>query len=93
MDTQCQNNTHTVRNLTIFTFLMITIGWFGRWVDSVMGSTTSEGIGMLIWIIAPVGVSFLLRGFAGDGWKDLGIRPAIKGNVLWYASIAKIEHK
>jgi len=39
---------------------------------------------MLIWIIAPLGVSFLLRVFAGDGWKDLGIRPAIKGNILWY---------
>jgi len=39
---------------------------------------------MLIWIITPLGVSFLLRAFAGDGWKDLGIRPAIKGNILWY---------
>jgi membrane protease YdiL (CAAX protease family) len=45
---------------------------------------TSPGIGQLIWIIAPLGVSFLLRAFAGDGWQDLGIRPNIRGNVTWY---------
>jgi membrane protease YdiL (CAAX protease family) len=85
MNTQDQSNKHIVRNLAIFAFLVIALGWLGRWLDSLMGSTSSEGIGMLIWLIAPFGVSFLLRAFAGDGWKDLGIRPAIKGNVLWYA--------
>lgn len=85
MNTQSQNNTHTIRNLAIFTFLVIALGWFGRWLDSFMGSAPSQGIGITIWIITPLGVSFLLRGFAGDGWKDLGIRPGIKGNVLWYA--------
>lgn len=84
MDTQSQSNKHIVRNLAIFTFLVITLGWIGRWLDYLGGSTPSQGIGMLIWIIAPLGVSFLLRAFAGDGWKDLGIRPAIKGNILWY---------
>lgn len=86
MDTQSQNNKRTVRNLAIFTFLVIALGWLGRWLDSLTGSTSpQEGFGLLIWIISPLAVSFLLRAFAGDGWKDLGIRPAIKGNVLWYA--------
>ena len=86
MDTKSQSNKHTVRNLAIFTFLVIALGWLGRWLDSLMGSAPSqEGLGLTIWIIAPLGVSFLLRAFAGDGWKDLGIRPSIKGNVLWYA--------
>ena len=86
MDTQSQSNKRTVRNLAIFTFLVMALGWLGRWADSLMGSAPSEeGIGILIWLIAPVGVSLLLRAFAGDGWKDLGIRPAIKGNILWYA--------
>jgi membrane protease YdiL (CAAX protease family) len=82
MNTQGQTNKHTVRNLAIFTFLVITMGWLGRWLDSLMG--TSPGIGQLVWIIAPLGVSFLLRAFAGDGWQDLGIRPNIRGNVTWY---------
>jgi membrane protease YdiL (CAAX protease family) len=75
-----------VRNLAIFTILVIALGWLGRLVDALMGSTSpQEGIGMLIWIISPLGVSFLLRAFAGDGWQDLGIRLNLKGNVLWYA--------
>ena len=86
MDTQSQSNKHTVRNLAIFTFLVIALPWLGRGLDSLMGSTSSqEGLGLLIWIITPLAASFLLRAFAGDGWKDLGIRPAIKGNGLWYA--------
>ncbi len=82
MDVRSQDNGRTVRNLAIFTFLVITLGWLGRWLDSLMGSTASQGIGMAIWIISPLAVSLLLRAFAGDGWKDLEIRPAIRGNVL-----------
>jgi len=86
VNTQTRNNKHTVCNLVIFTILVLASGWLGRWVDALMGSASSEeGIGMLLWIIAPLGVSLLLRAFAGDGWKDLRIRPAIKGNGLWYA--------
>jgi len=70
-----QTRTHTARNLVIFTFLILTLPWLGRWLDSMMGSAPGEGIGTLIWIISPLGVSFLLRAFAGDGWADLGIRP------------------
>ena len=85
MDTKNQSNKHMVRNLVIFTFFVIAPGWLGRWLDSLMGSAPSQGIGMLVWLVSPLVVSFLLRAFAGDGWKDLGIRPAIKGNILWYA--------
>jgi len=28
--------------------------------------------------------SLLLRTFAGDGWKDFGIKPNFKGNLVWY---------
>ena len=80
-----QGSKHIVRNLTIFTFLVYALGWLGRWVDSLSGGAPSEqGIGILLWLVAPLGVSFLLRAFAGDGWSDLGIRPAIKGNLSWY---------
>jgi membrane protease YdiL (CAAX protease family) len=81
-----QDNKRTVRNLIIFTLLVLASGWLGRWADVVTGSPSSEqGLGMLIWIAAPLVISFLLRALAGDGWQDLGIRPAFKGNGLWYA--------
>jgi membrane protease YdiL (CAAX protease family) len=82
---ETQNNKRTIRNLIIFAILVLASGWLGRWVDALMGSTSSEGMGMLIWIIGPLVISFLLRAFAGDGWQDLGIKPALKGNGIWYA--------
>lgn len=84
MDTHSKSNKHTVRNLVVFTLLVIALPWLGRWLDYLMGNAPSQGIGITLWIITPLVASFLLRAFAGDGWKDLGIRPAIKGNVLWY---------
>ena len=74
---QVQDNKRTIRNLAIFTFLVIALGWLGRLLDYLKGSAPGEGVGTLIWIISPLGVSFLLRAFAGDGWRDLGIRPNI----------------
>jgi membrane protease YdiL (CAAX protease family) len=84
MDTQ--NNKHTTRNLVIFSLLVLTIPWLGRGLDSLADTPSSEeGPGLLLWIIAPIGVSLLLRALAGGGWKDIGLRPAIEGNALWYA--------
>jgi len=40
---------------------------------------------MLLWITAPIGVSFFLRVFSGEGWKSLGIRPGLRKNAAWYA--------
>jgi len=31
MDTQSQSNKHILRNLAIFTFLVITLGWIGKY--------------------------------------------------------------
>ena len=49
-----------------------------------MGNPSSESLGMLLWIVAPLAACLLLRAFAGDGWKDLGIKLNFKGNVLGY---------
>ena len=72
----------TVRNLMIFTITVVAIGWIGWGLDRLMGNQTSESLGMLLWIITPLVATLLLRAFAGDGWKDFGIKPRIKGNVV-----------
>lgn len=74
----------TKRNLLIFTVLILALSWLGKWVDIQTQSPVRNGPGMLLWITSPLLISFLLRGFAGDGWKDLGIKPNFKGNGLWY---------
>ncbi len=79
------HNPHTIRNLIIFTVLIIVLGWTG-WGIGVMGGTTdSQGLGMLIWLLSPLVACIVLRLFGGDGWQDLGLKPAFKGNGLGYA--------
>lgn len=84
MNIQNQNNRKTIRNLVIFTVIVLSIGWIGRGLDVLMGNPSSEGLGILLWISTPLVASLLLRAFAGDGWKDFGIKPNFKGNLWWY---------
>ena len=74
----------TVRNICIFSVVVLAVGWVGHGLDMVMGNPSSESLGMLFWIIAPLLVCILLRAFAGDGWKDLGVKLNFKGNLLGY---------
>jgi membrane protease YdiL (CAAX protease family) len=84
MDIENQSKKITIRNLTIFTVIVLTIGWIGRGLDMLLGNPPSESLGMLIWIVTPVATCILLRSFAGDGWKDFGIKPNFKGNLKGY---------
>lgn len=84
MNIQNQSNRTTIRNLAIFITVVLAIGWIGRGLDVLMDNPASEGLGILLWIIMPLGASLLLRAFAGDGWKDFGIKPNFKGNASWY---------
>lgn len=79
-----QNKKTTIRNLIIFTIVVITSGWLGRGLDVLMGNPSKDSLGMLLWLIIPLAASLLLRTFAGDGWKDIGIKPSFKKNVTWY---------
>lgn len=83
-DTQTTSRGITLRNLVIFSVVVLASGWIGHGVDILMGNTGTETLGMLIWLIIPFPFSLLLRAFAGSGWKDLGIKLNLKGNLLWY---------
>ncbi len=84
MNIQNQSKRTTVRNLTIFIVVVLAIGWIGRGLDLLMGNPAPDSLGMLLWLIAPLGISLLLRAFAGDGWKDFGIKPNFRGNTVGY---------
>lgn len=84
MNMQDQRNGRAIRNLAIFVILVLASGWLGRGLDTLMGNPSTESLGMLLWIITPLGVTLLLRTFGGDGWKDFGIKPNFKGNGMWY---------
>jgi membrane protease YdiL (CAAX protease family) len=74
----------TIRNLAIFVIAVLSIGWIGHGLDVLMGNPPSESLGMLLWIVTPLGACLLLRTFAGGGWKDFGIKLNYKGNYLGY---------
>jgi len=86
MDAHRQDKRRTLRNLAIFTIVTVGVGWLGIGLNRMMGSTDpQESLGMLLWLVTPLAVSLLLRAFAGDGWRDLGIKPAFASNLGWYA--------
>jgi membrane protease YdiL (CAAX protease family) len=74
----------TTRNLAIFIVTALGIGWLGRLLDVATGQPSTEGPGILLWIVTPATVAVLLRTFAGDGWADAGLTPNLRGNGRWY---------
>jgi hypothetical protein len=84
MKIQNQGNKTTVRNLAIFVVLILASGWLGRGLDVLMGNSSAESLGMLVWIVTPLGLTVVLHTFAGDGWNDFGIKPNFKENWVWY---------
>ena len=86
MNPQGQDNKRTIRNLAIFAVVVLACGWLGYGLDRLMNNPPTQQLGMLLWLIAPLITALLLRAFAGDGWKDFGLRPAFKGNIIWYVA-------
>lgn len=74
----------TVRNIIIFAALVIALGWAGFMIARSDGTEDSRQLGLLLFIIGPVVAMVLLRLLFGDGWKDLGLHPHFKGNLIWY---------
>jgi membrane protease YdiL (CAAX protease family) len=83
-----QNRKRTIRNLAIFTSLVVGLAALAGVVEPLVVPSAAEpgtsGLGQLLWIIAPLGVVLLLQIFGGDGWDDFGLRPNLRGNGFWW---------
>jgi membrane protease YdiL (CAAX protease family) len=82
MNSQNQSNRTTIRNLAIFVIVVLAIGWIGRLLDVLMDNPAPEGLGILLWIVTPLGASVLLRAFAGDRGLGLITFPNFSLNTL-----------
>ncbi len=80
-----EKHSPTRRNVIIFTLVVLTSGWIGQVVNHFTHQVSEESLGMLIWLVSPLFAMIILRSFAGDGWKDIGLKPLLKGNLTWYA--------
>ena len=80
------NNTQrTNRNIGIFVVISLASGWLGLLLDKFIETPPDgESLGMGIWLVLPLLTTIFLRIFAGDGWKDIGLKINFKGNVKWY---------
>ena len=76
----------TLRNLTIFTIVVLASGWLGYGLDQAMNNPPEQRLGLLLWLVLPLLTALLLRAFAGDGWKDFGLRLGRPGSAVWYAA-------
>lgn len=74
----------TLRNVIIFSIVALSCGWIGRLVDLQAGTDENGSLGQLIWIVSPLLAVVAMRSWMGDGWKDFGIKPRIKMNMLLY---------
>lgn len=83
-----QDNKRTKRNLIIFTVLVLGLAILAGVIEPFTVPPDAEsgatGLGQLLWLIAPLGVTLLLRIFGGDGWADAGLRPNFRGNGFWW---------
>jgi membrane protease YdiL (CAAX protease family) len=71
----------TIWLVAIFSLLVNVLAWIAPLLG---GSPASPGPGFVLWGAAPLLVSLLMRTVTRD-WPDLGLKPAIKKNLLWYA--------
>ena len=85
MTVQAIDRRRTIRNLIIFTVVVLACGWLGYGLDQALQSPPDQRLGMLLWLVAPLLTVLALRAFGGDGWRDFGLRPNFRGNLVWYA--------
>src|SRR5690349_23635105 len=70
----------TIWYVTIFSFLVTIIAWIGLLIG---GKPDAPGLGFIMWGTAPLLVAILMRMVTHD-WSDVGIKPAIRKNAIWY---------
>lgn len=71
----------TIWLVVLFSVTVIAVAWIAPLLG---GSPDSPGLGFILWGAAPLLVSLVMRTVTRD-WSDLGIKPALKKNLLWYA--------
>jgi len=82
-----QERTRKIRNLVFFVAFSLGVPWLGWALDLGRGAdphNQQDSLGWLFFLVSPLLAVILLRVFAGDGWKDAGLRPHFKGNGGWY---------
>ncbi|MNZ51578.1 CAAX amino terminal protease self- immunity [compost metagenome] len=80
-----------VRNIIVFITIVILSGWIGVLVDSLLTEEPEgDSLGMGIWLVLPMLAAFILISVSKFGWKEIGIKLNLKGNLKWYIAAVLI---
>ena len=74
------NNKKAIWFIVIFSALVTVAAWVSPLLG---GSPAKPGLGFILWGMAPMLVSLLMRWGTKD-WSDFGGKPGFKKNALWY---------
>lgn len=73
------------RNIILFSLIALSSGWLGVLVNSILTKQPSGySLGMLLWLVLPLITAILINAFSKDDVKVLGLKPNLKGNLIWY---------
>lgn len=85
MELSVKDRRRTVRNLVLFAIVSLSCGFAGLALDRLSPpQDPMQGLGALVWLVAPLAANLLLRAVGGDGWADFGLRPNLKSSWKWY---------
>lgn len=73
-------NKKTIWFIVVFSALVTVAAWVSPLLG---GSPTKPGLGFILWGMAPMLVSLLMRWITKD-WSDFGGKPGLRKNALWY---------
>lgn len=76
----------SVRNVAVFSAIVLASGWLGVALDRFAGGGHAPGQspGMAVWLCLPLLTAVMLRSLAGDGWSDAALRPRLGHSWRWY---------
>ncbi|TVQ23747.1 MAG: CPBP family intramembrane metalloprotease [Spirochaetaceae bacterium] len=71
--------------IAVFVVVALVSGWIGVLVDRILPEQVGEeSLGMGLWLVLPFLCGVIIRALRRD-WADFGLRPRLRGNMLWYA--------
>lgn len=83
MNTDIHKKSHPLRDVLLFTLLFNLIAWLAWGMAAPQADEQTRSLAMLIWLLAPLLVSLLVRLFSRN-WQDTGFRLKLRGNIGWY---------
>lgn len=72
------------RNVLIFSIVVIISGWIGLGLDVLLQNNFTKGIGLLLFILAPLVMSVILTLIEKKKLTSIGLKLNFRKNIKWY---------